>query len=47
MVPSDLPFLKAKKAWTEAYLSQFDSAENFAQAKADLKREAELSLCEA
>lgn len=42
MVPSDLPFLKEKKEWTKAYLNQFDSAENFASAKADLKREAEL-----
>jgi len=45
MVPSDLPFLKDKKEWTQAYLGQFDSAENFASAKADLKREAELAMC--
>lgn len=44
MVPSDLPFLKTKKTWTESYLKQFDSAENFAKAKEDLRREAELSL---
>merc|ERR1719359_2143873 len=29
MVPSDLPFLKRRKAWTEAYLQQFETAENF------------------
>lgn len=46
MVPSDLPFLKTKKAWTESYLKQFDSAENFAKAKEELRREAELALCD-
>merc|ERR1712182_75942 len=42
MVSSDLPFLKTKKTWIESYLKQFDSAENFAKAKEDLRREAEL-----
>jgi hypothetical protein len=46
MVPSDLPFLKNKKDWVAAYLRQFESAENFAQAKAELRREAELELAE-
>jgi hypothetical protein len=46
MVPSDLPFLKRRKAWTEAYLQQFETAENFRKAKDELRREAELALCD-